>query len=95
MVHDLAKITGADTNPHALLSVRTSACWVQLIADPGNTSPVNVGGPTLATGRGLPIAKGAGQLFPPVADINSYDLQKIFYQFGTINDVLWVTYHTR
>lgn len=96
MVYELATITSVDTNPHPIVAARTAACWVQLVADPANASPVNFGGTQLATGRGIPIPKGAGQMFPPVGDLNFYDLSTIKYQFQSgAGDKLYVVYARR
>ena len=92
MVYDLGAITTADTSPHALVAVRTPAAWLQLVADPANVKPINIGGTTVTTSRGIPLVAGAGQMFPPIGDGSYIDLSLVRYAAQNAGDKLYVMY---
>lgn len=93
----LADITG-DAAAHKVASSGT-ARWVQFIAASGNAAVVRVGDSNVSTTRGLPIAAGAGQMFPMLngdqrSSVNQqyYDLSTIYYvaAIGDKVSIVWV-----
>lgn len=91
-----ADITG-DGNSHPL-AASGQARWVQVIAGAANAGVVRIGDGTVTSTRGLPIARGSGMLFPPVAtdareglEQHTYALASIYYNAAT-NDTLSVTW---
>ena len=64
-IHTVATITGSGAKVALSTNTKTKAAWIQIIADAGNTDPVYFGDSTVASGTGLPIAKGAGYNTPP------------------------------
>lgn len=82
-----ADITG--TNARVQLAESGTARWVQVVADPANSSAVRVGDYAVSATRGVRVAPGGGFLFPPQAQ--PYELRYIYLYIATDDrvSVVW------
>ena len=90
MVHSIADITPNSTAT-PLASTRTPANWLQIICPATNAGDIRIGDSLVSASRGLAVAKGSGQAFPPISDDNYLDLSMI-YVYGTGSDKVTILY---
>ena len=69
------------------------AAWMAIDCAAGAGGPIYVGGPGVNVSNGIPIAAGQERIFPPMGNINAYDLTSIFI-LGTVGAPYNVSYFT-
>lgn len=96
MVYDgTASVTTAGTRV-ALSTTSQKAAWIIFKPKAANTNPVFIGGSTVSATSGYILTNGNNSVtFPPVADLNGYDLSKIFIDATTNGEGVQFTYFTR
>ncbi len=81
-VTTLAQITG-DAATHQIATSGT-ARWVQINALTGNGAVIRVGDSATSATRGLPIAAGAGMMYPPMPIDTRVSNQASLYRVSTL-----------
>lgn len=93
MVYTGSVVTvAAATTRVPLASSRTAACWVSIQAPTTNTLNVYVGDKTVAAANGQAVAPGGAFFYPPVSDINMYNLAEIYVDADTNGNAVRVLY---
>jgi len=66
-----------------------SALWVQVVADPGNSSPVRLGDSTVTATSGVRVAPGGGQMLPYKGDFYTLSSIYVYVANGDKVSVIW------
>lgn len=79
-----------------VISTRTAAAWIAVQAYPANGGKIYVGGSDVSsTVYDVVLSAGQGFVYPPMSEINAYDLSQLYADTSNNGDSVRVLYFRR